>query len=83
MFRKLPTLALAALLLFPTALAFAAEEVPPIVANSAPAGLGILILLIGLAAVGLVGLTIYGRMMPARTGIAFDDDELIPDDKLE
>ncbi len=83
MLRKLPALALVALLTLPTAFAFAADEAPPAVASSAPAGLGILILLLGLAAVGLVGLTLYGRMMPARTGIAFDDDELIPDDKLE
>ncbi len=47
--------------------------------SGTPAGVGILILLLGLAAIGLVAATVIGRMMPTSAGMV-DDDELIEDD---
>jgi hypothetical protein len=68
-------------LAIPTLATFAAET-PPASASAAPSGLGLMLLLIGLAAIGLVGLTIYGRMMPVRAGnFEIEDDELIRDDE--
>jgi hypothetical protein len=54
---------------------FAAEAGPA----KAPEGIGILILLLGVSAIGFVGLTLIGRMMPVRTGNVMEDDELIKD----
>ncbi len=78
-FKIIATVALIALTL-PGMATFAAQTEP--VASSTPEGLGLLLLLIGLAAIGLVGLTIYGRMMPVRAGnFDMEDDELIRDDE--
>lgn len=79
-FRKIASLAAFAALTVPSFAAFAQEATPK--ANSTPEGLGLLLLLIGLSAIGLVGLTIYGRMMPIRAGnFDMEDDELIRDDE--
>lgn len=82
MHRKLATLSILIGLIVPNLVTLAAETEPA--KSSAPEGLGLLILLIGLTGFGLVGLTIYGRMMPARAGgnpLEFEDDELIRDDE--
>jgi hypothetical protein len=79
-FRKIAVLSAFVVLTFPTVASFAQEATPK--ANSTPEGLGLLLLLIGLSAIGLVGLTIYGRMMPVRAGnFDMDDDELIRDNE--
>jgi hypothetical protein len=62
----------------PGTLAHAAGDGPTTAA--APEGLGLLILLIGLAAVGFVAMTLIGRTMPVRAAADFDDDELIQDE---
>jgi hypothetical protein len=59
--------------------ALAEGETPAANSVGTPAGVGILILLLGLAAIGLIGATIVGRMMPASAGMV-DDDALIEDE---
>ncbi len=65
--------------------AFAQQEAP-VAQNNAPAGIGILVLLLGLAAIGMVGASTISRRAPGTTGLAADiepDDELIRDDQLQ
>lgn len=79
-FRKITFLFGLAMLALPGMATFAQETAP--VKSSTPEGLGLLLLMIGLASIGLVGLTIYGRMMPVRAGnFDMEDDELIRDDE--
>jgi Spy/CpxP family protein refolding chaperone len=66
-----------ALLLLPSSLALAAGEETSAPLPSSPEGIGIFIMLVGLAALGLIGATLYGRQMPMAQGM--EDDELIED----
>lgn len=62
-----------------------AQEGQPATQNSSPAGIGILILLIGLAAIGIVGASVVFRRAPSAAGASGSDegDSLIEDDELQ
>ncbi len=72
-------------LLFVLATPALAQEGEAAPQSGTPAGIGIMILLIGLAAIGIVGASVaFPRMSGSgAAGAGDDDDELIPDDELQ